>query len=244
MTDEEPILIRQQATSQEDAAPPEPQSQPAFVDRRTEAQATIQKKPRWAQPGVRPWSKITGVCLHQTACEMGENDARYDNINVHFVVCRSGKILWMYDLTALLAAANRWNDQTVSIEVDGLYAGLEDDPSTVKVNEAMRTTWDDPSTPFRETPQKVTPEAMESTRQLVRWIVAEVERHGGKVGVLVAHRQSSGNRESDPGQAIWQEVAIPLLAELELSDGGPGFQLDDGRGLPDEWTGMANGIPY
>lgn len=234
-SDEEPILIRTSSVTQEDAPPAEPALE--MLDRRTFARPSMTT---WQ----RPWYKVTGICLHQTACEMGERTDRYDRLNVHFVVTRSGSIRRLHDLRTGLCAANGWNNQTVSIEIDGLYAGVEDDPGTVNVNEAMRSTWDDPSTPFRETPQQVTPEAMESARQLCRWIVAETARNGGSIGVLVAHRQSSGSRQSDPGEAIWQQVAVPLHAELGLGDGGVGFVLDDGYPLPDAWTGQANGIRY
>ncbi len=236
MTDDEPIAVRLTEIQQEDPPPPDVFEE-SMVDRRPHAQPSLTT---WQ----RPWSRVTGICLHQTACEMGERDSRYDKLNVHFVVCRSGKVLRLHDLTTGLAAANGWNNQTVSIEIDGLYAGVEDDPATVNVNEAMRSTWDDPSTPFREQPQRVTPEAMESARMLVRWIVGEVALHGGRVGVLVAHRQSSGSRQSDPGEAIWKAVALHMHAELGLHDGGVGFKLDDGRPIPDAWSGQANGTPY
>lgn len=204
-----------------------------------------------AKTWQRLWSKVTGICLHQTACEMGERLERYNRINVHFVVTRAGKVLWMHDLTTGLVAANGWNNQTVSIECDGLYAGLEDDPATVQVNEAMRTTWDDPSTPFREQPQKLTEEAAESARQLIRWIVEEVRRSGGACTKLVAHRQASGSRRNDPGQAIWQQVALPLHAELGMDDGGVGFKLPnpaqhggDGVAIPEAWDPRCKGVRY
>jgi hypothetical protein len=121
----------------------------------------------------------------------------------------------------------------------------------VQVNEAMRTTWDDPSTPFREQPQRVTTEAMESARQLVRWIVEEVRRNGGACTKLVAHRQASGSRRNDPGQAIWQQVALPLHAELGLDDGGVGFYLPnpaayggDGVAIPEAWDSRCKGVRY
>lgn len=200
----------------------------SMFDRRSDAH------PKYA-PIPRVWSKVTGVCLHQTACNMGERIARYDTIGAHFVVTRAGKVLWMHDLDRVVVHGHGWNAQCVGIEIDGLYAGVEGDPSTV---------WDDPTTGVREVAQHVTPEAMESARQLVRWIVGEVERNGGKVNALVAHRQAADSRRNDPGSAIWQAVALPLHAELGLTDGGVGFRLGTGYPIPEAWDPRCKGIRY
>jgi N-acetylmuramoyl-L-alanine amidase-like protein len=208
--------------------------QASMIDRRAHHVNVFRGKPY--TPVKRSWAHVTGICLHQTACNMGERVERYDAIAVHFVVLRSGRVLWMADIDEVLIHGNGWNNQCVGIEIDGLYAGLESDP--------LRTTWDDPTTPTREQPQQVTPEAMESARQLVRWIVAEVARNGGSVHALVAHRQSSGSRENDPGEAIWKQVALPLHAELALDDGGVGFKLDDGYPIPEQWDPRCVGIKY
>ncbi len=166
---------------------------------------------------------------------MGERLGRYDTIGAHFAVTRSGKVLRMHDLHRIVVHGNGFNNQTVGIEVDGLYAGIEGDP---------RTVWNDPNTQQREMGQEVTAEAMESARQLVRWIVAEVALRGGKVGALVAHRQSSGSRRNDPGSAIWQHVALPLHAELGLSDGGVGFKIGTGMAIPEAWDERCKGVEY
>jgi N-acetyl-anhydromuramyl-L-alanine amidase AmpD len=194
-------------------------------------------RPRTYIPIPRSWGQVRGITLHQTACNMGERIERYDTIGAHFAVLRSGRVLRMCDLDRIVYHGHGWNNQCVGIEVDGLYAGLEGD---------IRTVWDDPTTPFREQPQKVTPEAMESTRQLVRWIVAEVAAHGGKVAILGAHRQAVDSRRNDPGEAIWKQVALPLHAELGLSDGGPGFKLPGSTGyaVPEAWDPSRVGIKY
>lgn len=188
-------------------------------------------------PAKRTWEHVTGVCLHQTACNMGERVERYDAIAVHFVVLRSGRVLWMANMDEVLIHGNGWNNQCVGIEIDGLYAGLEG-------ADRLRTTWDDPTTPTREQPQDVTPEAMAAARELVRWICGEVATNGGLVRALVAHRQSSSSRENDPGEAIWKAVALPLHAELGLTDGGIGFTLGDGLPIPERWDPRCVGVKY
>lgn len=199
-----------------------------FVDRRTFAS-------KQHDYGQRPWTKVTGICLHQTACNLGEKDERYNAIGCHFVVCKSGKVLWMHDMDRLIVHGNGWNAGTVGVEIDGLFAGVHNDPSTV---------WNDPSTAVRETGSTPTDAAIEATKQLIRWICGETERRGGAIKVLVAHRQSSGNRRNDPGSYVWQKAALPMHAELGLSDGGVGFKIGGGFPIPEAWDPTKKGVKY
>lgn len=199
-----------------------------FVDRRKFAS-------RIHDEGPRAWPDVTGICLHQTACDMGERDARFDNIGAHAVVCRSGKALWMHDFDRRIVHGNGFNTATIGIEFVGLFAGIEGDESTV---------WDDPSTARREVGQELTPQQVTTGLQLIRWMVGEVARRGGKIRALVAHRQASASRRSDPGSALWQRVALPLHTELGLSDGGVGFKLGKGTPIPEVWDPRCKGVDY
>lgn len=205
-----------------------------LVDRRDTAAQAHGPHGAW-KVGRRPWSKVTGICLHQTACMLGERDERWDSVGAHLGITRSGKVIWLHDFDSVVAHGNGWNAQTVGIEIDGLYAGIEGDVSTV---------WDNPDTPSREQGMVLTSEAADAARQTIRWICRRVHAHGGRVRALVAHRQSSGTRRNDPGSAIWQAVALPMHAELGLSDGGIGFHLDDGRAIPEAWDPRCIGVRY
>lgn len=193
-------------------------------------------------PETRSWEETTGTTLHQTACNMGERIERYDTIGAHFAVLLSGRVIRLCDNNRIVFHGNGWNARCVGIEVNGLYAGREDDPATAQ-DEALRSTWDDPSTPTREQPMRTTPQAMLATRNLVRWIHWDIARHGGKMTKLVAHRQSSLERRNDPGEAIWKAVALPLHAELGLDDGGVGFKIG-GYAIPECWDSRCKGIAY
>ncbi len=210
-----------------------PQIKPgaAFHDRR----ATAGQVHAGQKAKGRSWKTTTGICLHQTACHMGERPARYDNTGAHVIVTRMGQVIWLHNFDKIIAAANGWNTQTVSIEVDGLYAGVEGRISTV---------WDDPSTPFREQPQELTDAAVDATCDVIRWIYSEATASGAVMRALVAHRQASESRRNDPGSAIWQRVALPMAKELGLSDGGIGFKLPGGYAIPEEWDPRNVGIRY
>lgn len=216
----------------------------SMLDRREEHSPLVKsgKKMIPYTPRVRAWSRVRGVTLHQTACDMGERIARYDTCGAHFAVLRSGRVIWLADLDRVIYHGNGWNEECVGIEINGLYAGLEDDPDTA-LDESLRTTWDDPTTPTRETPMQVTPAAMRATRQLIRWIKWKVAQNGGALSVLNAHRQSSVDRRNDPGEAIWKQVALPLHTELALTDGGVGFKIG-GYAIPQEWDPRCKNLRY
>lgn len=193
-------------------------------------------------PRLRAWKEFTGVTYHQTACDMGEREARYYSIGAHFAVLRSGRVLWMCDPNRVVYHGNGWNARCVGIEVNGLYSGLEDDPDTA-LDESLKTTWDDPSTPTRERPMTVTPQSMVSLRNLTRWLKWYGQKNGASVQFLVAHRQSSMDRQNDPGQTIWHEAAVPLHAELGMSDGCVGFKIG-GYAIPQQWDSRCTGYAY
>lgn len=85
---------------------------------------------------------------------------------------------------------------------------------------------------------------IEAAKATIRWAHADVARHGGKITHLFAHRQSSGTRQSDPGSALWQAIALPLLRELRLSDGGHGYRVGSGRPIPEAWDARYVGVRY
>lgn len=205
-----------------------------LIDRRAFAAQAHGPKREW-KVYTRPWEKTTGICLHQTACVLGERVERWDTVGAHLGITRSGKIVWLHSLDTVVAAANGWNAQTISIEVDGLFAGVEGDPKTV---------WDDPTTPIREVEMLPTADQLAALTDAIRWINSEIAHYGGRLHALVAHRQSSADRKNDPGSAIWKGVAIPMMAELALTDGGPGFRLDDGSPIPESWDASRIGIRY
>lgn len=184
--------------------------------------------------GHRGWNQITGVTLHQTACVLGEKPQRWATVVAHLGVTRGGQVIWMHDFEKIVWHANGFNGFTVGIEMDGTYAGVEGDD---------RTFWRPADEPDRK-PQIPTPDLVEAARATVRWICQEVARHGGRIQRLLAHRQASGERQSDPGSALWQQVAMPLHKELGLSDGGPGYKIDSGYPIPERWDPSRVGIKY
>lgn len=183
--------------------------------------------------GRREWPHVTGVCLHQTACVLGEAPHRYETLVAHIGITHGGKAVWVHDLDQVVWHGNGWNARTIGIEFDGEFAGVAGDPRTLWQPRGGHRTEMTPSA-----------EQIEAGKEVIRWLAAEVAAHGGHVNALVAHRQASAVRRSDPGSAIWQGVALPLNAELGFTDGGRGFRLDDGYPIPAAWDPARDGIDY
>ncbi len=210
-------------------------SPPKLHDIRDEAKelARTREDVRKKRGPIRPWKKVTGVCLHHTAVVLGERPGRWASLGAHLGITRSGKIIWCHDFDRVMYHGNRWNDQTVGIEIDGHYAGIEGE---------LHTYWRPRGKPNRK-PQELTQESIDATCAAIRWICETVERNDGHVDALVAHRQSSKSRRSDPGSAIWKAIALPMSEELTLHDGGEGFEVG-GYPIPEEWNPDRVGIPY
>jgi N-acetyl-anhydromuramyl-L-alanine amidase AmpD len=184
--------------------------------------------------GRRQWSQITGVTIHQTACVLGERPQRWATVGAHLGVTRAGQVIWMHDFEKIVWHGNGFNAYTVGIEMDGTYAGVEGDE---------RTFWRPANEPDRK-PQTPTIELVEASKATIRWVCQEVARRGGRVELLVAHRQASNERQSDPGSALWQQVAMPLHKELGLHDGGPGHKIGNGYAICEQWDPSRVGVKY
>lgn len=210
---------------------------PNFHDIRDEAEALYERSEAHRKK-IGPckdrggWEFVQGVCLHQTAVELGERPGRWANLGAHVGVTLSGKIIWVHDLEKIVWHGNGWNNRCVGIEIDGRYPGVAGDDSTL---------WKPRDGRVFES--ELRDETVEAAKVAIRWVCDRVERYGGRVKVLVAHRQASKTRRSDPGSEIWQRVARPLHRELVLDDGGPGFEIG-GYPIPESWDPDKRGIPY
>lgn len=182
----------------------------------------------------------TGVCCHQTACLMGEDPKRYLHTGSHRVVTRGGKRLRLHENTDLIVSANGLDMRCVSIEGDGLYAGDDTTPER-----ALATTWNDPTTAWREQPVELTLPFIAAYKETIRSIYREVKEAGGQIKYLLCHRQSSAQRENDPGRGIYRQIVLPMCVELGLiSSPSVGWHVGDGRGIPEQWDPLMKGVKY
>lgn len=211
---------------------------------------TKDKHPFKKGSGTRPLSAIKGITLHQTATVLGEDPKRWYNVACHIAITRAGKIIYNNDFTKVVWHGNGFNSSTIGIEIDGHFAGIESlDPKTGIWTPDLSTYWRPASDPDRK-PVSVTFAQVEACKQAIRWIRRLVESGGGRLTHLLAHRQSSPSRISDPGEKIWRLIAVPMLEELSMTDGGADYWILDSKGrpgkpLPEQWDPKRHpGVKY
>ena len=170
--------------------------------------------PRDKRKGVRDMKKVYALVLHQMAFSRGSNNTKYDSVTSHFAILPDGQILQLHPLNALLWASNGFNSGSVAVEFAGNF------PNT------KGKCW----SAAKFGCHKVTPQQIESGRYLVDHLI----RVMGLTHIL-AHRQSSGTRENDPGPDIWYHVGQWAIENRGLKDGGPRFKVGSGNPIPELW---------
>ncbi len=165
---------------------------------------------------TRDPKKVWALVLHQMACCFKVRDplTRFLKMAPHFAILPDGRILQLHPILSLTGASNGFNPGSVAVEFAGNF------PDT-------RGRWWHGAENGKN---QVTPAQIESGRYLVRYL----KRVMGLREIL-AHRQSSGTRENDPGPDIWYHVGQWAIDNLGLTDGGPGFKTGSGNPIPDLW---------
>ncbi len=189
---------------------------------------------------LRDPSKITGVTVHQTACVFGPRDdidarnRRALNVACHALTFRDGTTALPNPMRWWVNQGNGFNGRDLGLELEGHYPGREDDPATTAVREDLRSTWGGEPTPL-------TPAILDGFRAGLRALVTIARDEGLPIEYVHAHRQSSGDRRSDPGEAIWRGVVLYMRRELDLTT-EPDLWLpssnaknENGRPIPREW---------
>ncbi len=154
---------------------------------------------------------------------------------IHFCITRAGKVIQLYDLTEVCNHAGAFNRSSVGIEIDGWFAGIEDRPETL---------WQPRNQTTPRRPMDMPTAQADAAKAAVQWIVDTVKANGGKVTHIHPHRQSSKDRQSDPGSLIWQTVGLWAQDVLGLSDGGAAYKVGDGRTIPEAWDARYTGNRY
>lgn len=170
--------------------------------------------PEDKRKGQRKPGSVYALVLHQMAFSRGNDPRKYDRVTAHFTILPDGKITQLHPVSSLLWASNGFNKGSVAVEFAGNF------PNT------RGRCWQ----AARYGCHRLTPAQIEAGRYLIRYLM----RTMGLTHVL-AHRQSSGTRENDPGPDIWYHVGQWAIDTLGLKDGGPGFKVGSGKPIPTDW---------
>ncbi len=176
----------------------------------------------------RPWSVIKGVTIHQTGCPMSESPSRWYSLKAHYGITYSGKIFRIHPETSFGWHAEGQSHHNVGIEIAGFFCGVEGDIKTR------------PSAPASWKVQSVTPEQIVAAKELIRYIARLLAHYGSALELIQPHRMATDSRRPDPGSKVWQEIALPMLAELGADIGKA---TGKGMPIPEAWGGAA-GVKY
>ena len=192
--------------------------------------------------GMRPWSQIEGIVLHRTACVLGEKPERYFPVNAHIGVTLEGRIILPHEWPLMIWHGHSPSPWTIGIEFDGNPEGK---PGY----------WWKPG----GGPHSITDAQVKAASVLLGLLITAFTSNGQTIKYIVAHRQSSKDRECDPGWQCWQKIAIPWMdttgassgprpghpatAGLALPVGCAGDTWGDGFQIPTEWNPLSS-IPF
>lgn len=165
-------------------------------------------KPSNARPekGDR-WPKLRGVVLHRTACRMGERPGRYASMNAHIAVTLKGRIVLVHPFGLHIWHGHRPSLWTIGIEFDGNPEGFPG------------YHWKPGGGPDPITEPQV--KAGLVLRDLLKGAFFDNRRTWE---YIYAHRQSSDQRECDPGWECWQKIAIPWMEDTGATPGDVGLR--------------------
>ena len=192
-------------------------SSAGIIDLTAQADKSVRK-------GARDPKKVKALVLHQMACCFKRKDPlkSYLSLKAHFAILPDGKILQMHPVTELIWASNGFNSGSVAVEFAGNFPDI-------------KGKWWQGDKFGRD---RATAAQIDAGRRLIRYLVSTIG-----LRTVLAHRQSSSQRENDPGPDIWYHVGQWAVDNLGLEDGGPGFKVDDGNPIPDSWRSWGRTQP-
>jgi len=193
---------------------------------------------------MRGSGEITGVTLHQMACTYGvsaqqvkaaggnKSMARANRMmNIPAHACAMSTELGVVvhsPLAAFLHHAHAFNDDTLGLEVEGLYAGVKDVRSTM---------WNADEVAY------LSNTAILSARAALKYLVEEGRDLGMPIQWLYAHRQTYGDKTGDPGSEIWQYVGLDYGVKVLGLKVRNDHTRRDGNPIPKDWDPDAT-APY
>ncbi|MDO8941682.1 MAG: N-acetylmuramoyl-L-alanine amidase [Desulfobacterales bacterium] len=164
----------------------------------------------------RTGAAISGVMIHRTACILGENPLRWESVNCHIGVTMAGRIILMHHFWRMIWHGNGPSPATIGIEFDGNPEGR---PGY----------WWKPG----GGPHQITDAQKKAAHVLFHFLKVQITAAGGALTNILGHRQSSEDRECDPGWHCWQEIALPWMEIVGKSD--PGKVWGTGNTIPRDW---------
>lgn len=172
---------------------------------------------------VRDPKTVTGIGIHQTACVFGpaadraKAHRRALGIPAHVTAFTDGVYVAAAPLAWYLYHGNELNAFSLGLECEGSYPGLEGG-----------TAWGGTTT-------QLTDLAVDTYRAALKWLVEEGRAAGMPIEFIWAHRQSNGQKPSDPGQGIWRRVVVEYGVPVLGLRPQTSKVWKDGKPIPTDW---------
>lgn len=163
--------------------------------------------------------EVTAVVIHQTGFfGWKPSNPNWAKIHAHFVVRRSGDVVINYNPEDRMSTgSNNANKFCVTIEHEGNYPNASG--NFYKPEKFGKSYLQD------------APNQVRASRRLVT-ILHEL---CPKMTAIFAHRQWTAERQNCPGPDLWKAVGEWAVDNLNLTDGGAGWQYGSGLPIPEDW---------
>lgn len=209
----------------------------------------VQKKHKLGANGkvvVRPAATITGIVVHQTACFFGLSQAQIKasggdrdlalhrrglNIACHVIAYAHGHAVHVNPFEWWVHHGNGFNATTLGLEVEGIFQG-----SLAKPKKSG------------ELPLSAT--GLAAAKEAIDYMVVEGKKRGIVLTEVFAHRQSSSDRRSDPGEELWKQLVLGHAVKVHKLKTNVGLALPasnprngPGKPIPKQWDPSAT-APY
>ena len=185
-----------------------------ILDRRKYARLTERAEPHTRSRTTKPWALV----LHQMGFSRGNDPARYDRVTAHYKILPDGTTVWSWDDNVRLPAAGGFNKGSWSVEFAGNFPSKPGSRDPNRFYKASRFGMD-----------QLTAAQVDAGRALIDHLI------GRGLTTVLAHRQSGGQRQNDPGPDVWYRIGEWAVRERNLKWGGPDFAVGNGSPLPSSW---------
>ncbi|MBD0295688.1 MAG: N-acetylmuramoyl-L-alanine amidase, partial [Flavisolibacter sp.] len=189
----------------------------------------VNNKPQYILDSYRDPRKVYAFVLHHMAFKRRSRKTgkysdpeSYLSTGAHFCILFDGRIIQLHPFSRMIWHGHCISPRSVAVEFEGNFPNIKG------------KWWIDKEAKF---PDKDVP--TQQQYEAGRFLASYLKIVLGTTHIL-AHRQSSKDRENDPGPDIWYNVGQWAVEKLGLSDGGPTFKCGDGNPILPEWRTWGN----
>lgn len=185
--------------------------------------------------GTRKISNIDTLWLHQTAAVLTTPD-RFRSVPAHRGVPILAQAVLLHPIRAYMYHGHGANSCSIGYEIACRAAGIEGNAKTFwrskkEVKAGKR---------YEDIVHEASDDQIDVARMIMQYDIEETARQGGEIRYVGSHRQSSGQKISDPGQRLWVALGEWAITRFKLKRSR---EFGSGRQNPTAWTGIGR-EPY